>query len=71
MEQSTIIEMDNNFGQPQEQQDNTNFILSNYNAWPMVCSTDIFNYFSSLFGGPHMVNEDLILLAPEGIKSFI
>uniref|UniRef100_A0A915HGX2 Uncharacterized protein n=1 Tax=Romanomermis culicivorax TaxID=13658 RepID=A0A915HGX2_ROMCU len=37
----------------------------------MVRSTDIFNYFSSLFGGPHSAIEDPIFLAPENIKAFI
>uniref|UniRef100_A0A915JRW6 Uncharacterized protein n=1 Tax=Romanomermis culicivorax TaxID=13658 RepID=A0A915JRW6_ROMCU len=63
--------MDDSFCQPQDRQDNTSFILSNCNVREMVHCTDIFNYFSSLFGGPHSAIEDPIFLAPENIKASI
>uniref|UniRef100_A0A915JSK1 3'-5' exonuclease domain-containing protein n=1 Tax=Romanomermis culicivorax TaxID=13658 RepID=A0A915JSK1_ROMCU len=71
MEPSNILETDDNFCQPQDGQDNSSFLPSNYNVRRLVCSTDIFNYFSSLFGGPHRVIEDPIFQAPENIKAFI
>uniref|UniRef100_A0A915L6T1 Uncharacterized protein n=1 Tax=Romanomermis culicivorax TaxID=13658 RepID=A0A915L6T1_ROMCU len=63
--------MDDSFGQLQDRQDNTSFILSNCNVHRMIRSTDIFNFFSSLFSGPHSTIEDPMFLTPENIKAFI
>uniref|UniRef100_A0A915HPX2 Uncharacterized protein n=1 Tax=Romanomermis culicivorax TaxID=13658 RepID=A0A915HPX2_ROMCU len=70
MEGFNSVETDDNYGQPQERQDNMSFILNNYNVQCMVKSTDIFNYFSSLFGTSQTVIEDTMFLAPD-IKAFI
>uniref|UniRef100_A0A915J7X2 Uncharacterized protein n=1 Tax=Romanomermis culicivorax TaxID=13658 RepID=A0A915J7X2_ROMCU len=58
MATSGIVEMDSSFRQPQDCQDNTN-----YNVRRLVRSTDIFDYFTSLFGGLHMAIEDPTFLA--------
>uniref|UniRef100_A0A915JS49 Uncharacterized protein n=1 Tax=Romanomermis culicivorax TaxID=13658 RepID=A0A915JS49_ROMCU len=70
MAMSGIVETDNIFGQPQDCQDNTSFLISNYNVHPLVRSTDIFNYFTSLFRGPHRAIEDPMFLASKNIKAF-
>uniref|UniRef100_A0A915JW51 Uncharacterized protein n=1 Tax=Romanomermis culicivorax TaxID=13658 RepID=A0A915JW51_ROMCU len=36
----------------------------------LVQSTDIFNYFTSLFGGPHTAIEEPLFLVPKNIKAF-
>uniref|UniRef100_A0A915JXZ0 Uncharacterized protein n=1 Tax=Romanomermis culicivorax TaxID=13658 RepID=A0A915JXZ0_ROMCU len=40
-----------------------------YNVRRLAWSTDIFNYFTSLFGRPHTAIEDPTFLAPENIKA--
>uniref|UniRef100_A0A915IWT1 Uncharacterized protein n=1 Tax=Romanomermis culicivorax TaxID=13658 RepID=A0A915IWT1_ROMCU len=47
------------------------FHIANYNVRRLVRSTDIFNCFTSLFGGPHTAIEEPMFLAPENIKAFI
>uniref|UniRef100_A0A915IUZ7 Uncharacterized protein n=1 Tax=Romanomermis culicivorax TaxID=13658 RepID=A0A915IUZ7_ROMCU len=70
MATSSIVETDNSFGQPQDCQDNTSFLISNCNVRRLVRSTDIFNYFTSLFHLPHTAIEEPMFLAPENTKVF-